>query len=196
MMNFPLDLRFKLIALNPQVFVTDAAGTLICYVRQQAFKLKEAVTIFSDAAQTVPLYTIKADRILDLSAQYHIADVAGAPLGTLGRRGLRSLWRAHYEIQRGGQLAFTVREENPWIKVIDGVLGEIPVLGLLTGYVFHPAYRVSRAEGDAPVLRAVKRPAFLEGRYTLERTGALDDGEERLAVLSVLMMLLLERSRG
>jgi len=196
MMNFPLELRFKLIALNPQVFVTDAAGALICYVRQQAFKLKEAVTVFSDAAQTVPLYTIKADRVLDLSAQYHIADVAGAPLGTLQRRGLRSLWRAHYEIQHGGQPVFVVREENPWIKVVDGVLGEIPVLGLLSGYLFHPAYRVSRAAGDVPVLRAVKRPAFLEGRYTLEQTGALDDGEERLAVLSVLMMLLLERSRG
>jgi hypothetical protein len=44
--------------------------------------------------------------------------------------------------------------------------------------------------------RVVKRPAFLEGVYRIEALGALDAEDERLAVLSVLMVLLLERQRG
>ena len=196
MINFPLDLRFKLVALSGQISVTDATGQLICYVKQKAFKLKEAVTVFADAAQTRALYTVAADRVLDISAQYHIRDVAGAPIGTVQRRGMRSIWRAHYEILRDGAPAFVMQEENPWIKVIDGVLEDIPLVGMLTGYILHPAYRATRAGSGEAVLRAVKQPALFEGRYKVDRIGALDDDEERLIVLGVLMLLLLERSRG
>jgi len=55
---------------------------------------------------------------------------------------------------------------------------------------------VSRAGSEEPMLRAVKQPAFFEGRYRVESPGALPDDEERLALLSILMMLLLERQRG
>ncbi len=196
MLNFPLDLRFKIIAIAPQISVFDATGQLICYVRQKAFKLKEAVTVFSDAAQTRPLYQIHADRILDIGATYHIAETSGRAIGAVRRQGMRSIWRAHYEIEHGGRSAFQIREENPWIKVLDGLLGDIPVVGLLSGYVLHPAYRVTRAGSDEQVVRAVKRPAFFEGRYGIDRTGTLSEDEERLILLSLLMMLLLERDRG
>lgn len=33
MFNYPLNLSFKIIALAPQVRVTDAAGNLLLYVR-------------------------------------------------------------------------------------------------------------------------------------------------------------------
>ncbi|MDQ3519857.1 MAG: hypothetical protein M3466_15835 [Gemmatimonadota bacterium] len=195
-MDFPLDLRFKTIALAPQISVTEPSGGIVAYVRQKAFKLKEAVTVFGDVAQTRALYRIAADRVFDISAKYHIEDVGGSPLGVLQRQGMRSFWKAHYEIHRGGQPLFVVREENPWIKIIDGVLGEIPVVGLLAGYAFHPAYRVTRVGSDTPMLRLIKRPALFEGRYTIERLTVLSQDEELLMVLGLLMLVLLERSRG
>jgi len=195
-MDFPLDLRFKTIALAPQISVTDPSGRILAYVRQKAFKLKEAVTVFGDVAQTRPMYRIAADRVFDISAQYHIEDVSGTPLGVLQRQGMRSFWKAHYQINRAGQPLFVIREENPWIKIIDGLLEQIPVIGLLTGYAFHPAYRVTRADSDTPAFRLVKRPALLEGRYTIERLAVLGQDEELLALLGILMLVLLERSRG
>ncbi len=51
---------------------------------QKAFKLKEAVTVFGDEEQTRPLYTIKADRVFDISAQHNIDDMAGQPVGMIG----------------------------------------------------------------------------------------------------------------
>ena len=195
-MNFPLELRFKLLAIASQITVTDAAGRVICYVKQKAFRLREAVTVYADATQQRPLYRISADRVIDFSARYHVEDEAGQPLGTVQRSGMRSIWRAHYEVQQGGQPRFVVREENPWVKVVDNLLGEIPVLGILTGYLFHPAYVVTRADSGQAMLRVVKRPALFEGRYTVEQLGAIPDAEEPLAVLGILMMLLLERTRG
>jgi hypothetical protein len=196
-MRFPLDLRFRIVAISPQISVTDAAGTLQFYVKQKAFTLKESITVFRDAAQTRPIYRIAADRVIDISANYRIDDEGGTPLGTLRRRGMRSLWRAHYEVLRGGLPFLTIREENPWTKVLDGLLGEIPILGLFTGYMLHPAYRVARVGGPAaPVMRAVKRPAFFEGRFAIEQLEELAPPEQTLAVLAVLTLLLLERRRG
>ena len=195
-MDFPLQLQFKKLALSPQISVTDAGRRLLFYVKQKAFKLKEAVTVFADAEQTQPLYTINADRVLDFSARYHINETSGFSLGTLQRQGRRSLLRAHYEVLRGGGPVMHIREENPWVRVGDALFSEIPLLGILSGYVFNPAYIVSRADNGAPLMRVKKEAAFLEGSYSISRTGELSENDERLAVLSVLMMVLLEKHRG
>ena len=195
-MNFPLDLRFKLLAISSQISVRDGMGQLLCYAKQKVFRLKEAVTIFADEAQTHPLYRIDADRIIDISARYRIEDMAGRPIGVVQQRGMRSLWRAHYDVQRDDAPVFTIQEENPWVKVADGFLSQLPLIGVLSGYLFHPAYRVTRSDTGSGALRVVKLPALFEGRYQVESLAAMAEEDARLAVLSVLVMLLLERQRG
>jgi hypothetical protein len=193
--NYPLQLSFKILAIARQLSVTDATGRLVFYVKQKAFKLKESVTIFADLEQTLPLYTINADRVLDFSASYHLTDRYGAPIGIVRRQGMRSVWKAHYEIVDGDVPALTIQEANPWIKFLDGLIGEIPVIGMLTGYFFHPAYMVVRQDGTA-VMRLEKQPAFLEGRYSIEKLASLSEPEEIRVLLGLLMVVLLERSRG
>jgi hypothetical protein len=194
-MNFPLDLSFKKIALSPQVKVSDAAGQVVLYTKQKAFKLKEAVTVFADEAQTRPLYTIKADRVLDFNAKYNIADASGRQLGAIARKGRKSLWRAQYEVLDGGGPALTIREENGWVKVGDALFGEIPVIGIFSGYLFNPSYVITNTAG-APLMRLSKQPAFFEGRFRVEKLAELSPADETRAVLAFLMMVLLERRRG
>jgi uncharacterized protein YxjI len=194
-MNFPLDLSFKMVALNPQVKVSDASGSVVLYTKQKAFKLKEAVTVFADVEQTRPLYTINADRVLDFNAKYNIADTAGRPLGAIARKGRKSLWRAQYEVIDGGGQTLTIQEENGWVKVGDALFGEIPFVGIFSGYVFNPTYLLSNAAG-APLMRLSKQPAFMEGKFRIERLAEMSEQDETRAVLSFLMMVLLERRRG
>jgi uncharacterized protein YxjI len=194
-MQYPLGLNFKIMALAPQISVTDASGQQVFYVKQKLFKLKEAVTVFADAAQTRPLYTINADRIIDFSAQYHFTDLMGMPLGSVKRDGMKSLWRSRYNILNGSSPNLVIREENPWIKVVDGLVGQIPVVGMFSGYLLHPAYLVSR-EDNTGVMRLVKMPAFFEGKFKIDKLAELPPAEETRILLSLLMMVLLERSRG
>ncbi|HST63460.1 MAG TPA: hypothetical protein VLK84_32410 [Longimicrobium sp.] len=194
-MDYPLQLSFKLLALTPQVYVRDAAGQLRMYVKQKMFKLKEQITVFADEGQTIPLYHIKADRVIDFSARYNFSAPDGRPLGSVQRRGMRSIFRANYEILRGDQVILTLREANPLAKVGDALFGQIPVLGMFAGYVFHPKYTVQRPDG-VEVLHAAKQAALFEGRYAVEKRTALSPEDEGLAILSILMMLLLERRRG
>jgi uncharacterized protein YxjI len=194
-MQYPLGLNFKIMALAPQISVTDASGQQVFYVKQKLFKLKEAVTVFADAAQTRPLYTINADRIIDFSAQYHFTDLMGMPLGSVKRDGMKSLWRSRFNILNGSSPNLVIREENPWIKVVDGLVGQIPVVGMFSGYLLHPAYLVSR-EDNTGVMRLVKMPAFFEGKFRIDKLAELSPAEETRILLSLLMMVLLERSRG
>ena len=64
-MNYPLKLSFKLLAIASQIYVRDANGNLLGYVKQKLFKLKENIDVFADEGQTQLLFNIKADRMLD-----------------------------------------------------------------------------------------------------------------------------------
>lgn len=195
-MEYPLNLSFKVLALAPQISVTDDRGNLVFYVKQKLMKLKESVTVFADAEQTEPLYYLNADQVIDFSARYHFADADGTTVGAVQRRGMKSLWRAHYDILDGDRTVLQIREANPWTKVADGLLGEIPILGMLTGYLFHPAYMVTKTDGVS-VMRLEKQRAFLETRFTITKQQAdLTPPEETQVLLSLLMMVLLERQRG
>ncbi|MFZ4766265.1 MAG: hypothetical protein ACOYMN_15045 [Roseimicrobium sp.] len=194
-MNYPLQLRFKILALAPQIFVRDARGATICYVKQKLFRFREKVEVFADDSRHSLLGTIQADRILDFSANYAFQMQDGSRLGSVRRRGLRSIWRAHYEIlDDTGAVAFVVREENPVAKLVDSMLGQIPIVGLFTGLVCHPRYLVSR--NGIPVAQFTKGRALLESYFTMEKLGDLDAREELRIVLSLIMFVLLERSRG
>jgi hypothetical protein len=194
-MNYPLQLSFQILSIGRKLSISDSTGNLIFYVKQKAFKLKESVTIFADVDQNVPLYTLNADRVLDFSASYHFADNRGVPIGTVRRKGMRSLWKARYDILNGGGPVMTIQEENPWSKVLDALFCEIPLIGIFSGYVFHPEYVVAREDGTA-LMRLKKEPAFFQGKFSIEKLALLNEQEETRILLSLIMMVLLERQRG
>ncbi|MGJ5632324.1 hypothetical protein [Nostoc sp. CALU 1950] len=194
-MQYPLELTFKFWALAPQMSVVDAQGNLAFYVKQKLFKLKEAITIFADAEQSRPIYYIKADRIIDFSARYNFTDSNGTYIGSVKRRGLKSLWRARYDIFDGDTTVLNIQEKNPWVKIADALFAEIPIVGMFTGYVFNPVYLVSRADGTI-VMRLEKIPTFLSRKFIIKAVDQLSDRQEQQILISLMMMLLLERNRG
>lgn len=195
-MNYPLDFSFKLLALASQIYIRDATGNLLGYVKQKLLKLKEDINVFADEQQTQHLYNIKADRVIDFSANYNFTDSQGQHLGAIKRQGMRSIWKANYDIiDPTGNLCFKINEENGWVKVIDAFAGEVPILGMFTGYLFNPAYIISRPDGT-PVARIAKQPAFFEGKFRLEKQTELSLEDETRVLLGVLTMTLLERARG
>ncbi len=195
-MNYPLTLTFKLLTLGTRIYVRDANENLIGFVRPKRFKLKEDISVFADENQTRILFNIKADRIIDFSARYNFVDSGGNFLGSIKRQGMRSLWKTHYQISDAGdRQILEIHEENAWIKIVDSLVGEIPILGMFTGYVFNPAYIVSRMD-NTPIVRLQKQPALFEGKFQAVTEAQLSQSEESLVLLGVLTMTLLERNRG
>jgi len=194
--QFPVKLTFKIGTLSNDFVAQDAAGNTIVYVRQKLLKLIEEVQVFNNESRSELMYTIRANRWIDFTATYTFTNRQSYDIGRIVRKGWASLWKAHYEIYDDKQqLDLAVREENPWAKVFDSMLGEIPFLGLLTGYLFHPSYIVTRPNGT-PVVRLKKETSFFGRIFTIEKLAEFETGEEERILLGLMMMILLERQRG
>ncbi len=195
MQQYPLELTFKFWSLSPQITINNSQGQTVMHVQQKLFKLKELIHVFADTARTQDIYNIKADRIIDWSARYDFSDAAGRTIGAVKRKGMKSLWKAHYDVYDGEQVVFTIEEENAWIKVIDSLLSEVPIVGMFTGYFFNPTYLVQRPNGHE-VVRLSKVPSFMSRIFTIKAVDKLSEQEEPQVLLSLMMLLLLERNRG
>ncbi len=196
-LNYPLDFKFKITTLASDFNITDKNGNYVAYVRQKMFKLKEDVIVFNDESKSKELFRIKANQWIDFNASYSLSEIAtGRSFGRLARKGMRSIWKASYDIlDANDQPKFKIQEDNGWVKVFDNMVGEIPVIGMFTGYFLNPSYTVTGMDGKA-YFRLKKMPSFFGRRFQLDRLIDIDDEEESLVILSLLMMTLLERARG
>ncbi|MDF1751561.1 MAG: hypothetical protein P1U89_02180 [Verrucomicrobiales bacterium] len=195
-MKFPLQLTFPIISVAQQFTVTDADENTVCYVRQKILKIREAIEVFTDKKRTTKICDIKADRIIDFSATYQFFDTDGKVFGAVARKGMRSIFKAHYEIFENDKADMIINEENPFVKMIDGFIGQIPIVGAFTGLMFHPSYLVADAETGKELIRIRKQSSFFEAKFTLEQLCDLDDDDELRIVLSTIMLVLLEKDRG
>lgn len=194
--QFPVNFKFKISTLSNDFTATDANGQMIAYVRQKLIKLKEDIQIYSDESRSQVNYQIKADKWLDFSAAYSFFDADGSEIGKIARKGWRSLWKAEYDIiDQNQNPQYKVQEENGWVKVMDSFLGGVPILGMLTGYVFNPSYMVTD-QNNNQIVRLKKLPSFFGRHFELTKIGALDSDDDDRIMLGLMMMILLERARG
>jgi hypothetical protein len=194
MVNYPLELSFKIATIGTRVRVVDAAGRQIAYLRKKKFRLKEDVRIYEDESLERELYRIRANRVVDFGASYAVSGPDGRPLGAIRQRGVRSIWKSSYEVSGpNGKTIGVIHEENPFVKVLDGLAEAVPFADSLGGLFFNPAYLVDL--GGETVLRMQKERSVFESRFRLDRLSDLSE-EEDLLLASLMMVLLLERDRG
>ena len=62
------------------------------------FKLKEDVVVYNNESKTQENFRIKANQWIDFNASYGITDNSGKNLGKIARKGMRSIWKATYNI--------------------------------------------------------------------------------------------------
>ena len=155
--------------------------------------------IFTDKTKNTKLGTIKANKVLDWSARYFFESISGAEIGSVGRKGMRSLWKASYETFNPSEDTpdYHITEENPVAKIFDCLIGEIPIVGMASSYLFNPKYLATQNNGGKAVMRVTKKPALWEGKFQIDKLSEeLTPQQELNLIFSFIMLLLLERSRG
>lgn len=194
-LNYPLNFTFKPLTLASDFNITDANEQFIGYARQKLLKIKEDVVIFDSPQKNKELFRIKADRWLDFNANYNIS-TSGESLGKIARKGMKSIWKATYNIlDNNGNSKYTISEENAWVKILDSFIGELPIIGAFTGYFLNPTYILKNQQGEI-LFKLKKQPSFFGRRFQLHKIKEIEDKDETLIVLSFMMMTLLERARG
>ena len=196
-LNYPLKLRFKIGTLANDFSIEDSNGKSIAYVRQKMFKFIDEIQVYTDSSKNDLVFTIKANKWIDFSAAYTFTNSHGKEIGRVGRKGWASIWKARYDIfDDNQQLEFQIQEENAWTKVWDGLMGEIPVVSMFTGYMFNPKYMVKDTNGNNQ-MRLKKDASFFGRQFSVTKENPdLDQESEEKILLSLMMMILLERKRG
>ena len=85
--------------LGKKFHIYDADENLVGFSKMKAFKLKEDVRIYRDESMEEEWLKIAARSIIDFGASYDITDSkTGEVLGTLRRKGLKSLFRDSWQV--------------------------------------------------------------------------------------------------
>lgn len=94
--------------------IYDPVGTVLFYSKLKAFKLKEDIRLYAGEDMNVELLTIRARNIIDFGAAYDVVDSqSGEPVGTLRRKGFRSMLRDEWIIMNAaGQEIGTIQEDS------------------------------------------------------------------------------------
>jgi uncharacterized protein YxjI len=194
--NYPIELNFKKIALAKQAMLTDSKGNSVAYARQKVLKLKEELEVFEDKTKAKRICTIKANKVIDFSAAYHFYTENKQCFGSVQRKGLLSIWKATYLVDdsSGNQYA-TIKEENPFAKLVDSLLGGLPFVGFACNYIFNSSY-ITKSKDGTELFRLTKVPSFWGALFKIDKLAEVTPDEEIRCMMSLLMMIFLEKSRG
>ena len=104
---------FKLFGGSFRIY--DPMGNLAIFASMKAFKLKEDITLYPDESKSFELLSIKARNIIDFSSAYDVFDPAtGEKLGTLKRKGLKSMLKDEWIIMDAMDNDIGVIQEDSW----------------------------------------------------------------------------------
>jgi uncharacterized protein YxjI len=92
-------LKRQVFALTGKLRFFNSQGQLVLFSEQKMFKLREDIRLYADEQKTQEVLSIKARQIVDFSAAYNVVDtLSGEKVGTLRRKGLKSILRDEWEV--------------------------------------------------------------------------------------------------
>lgn len=200
---FPLTLEFKF-SLFTELRVTDARGQLVAVVKEKKFSVRDEVRIYRDEQKQVQTHRMKARGFLagalDWKASRLIERLDGTPVGALQAQGMRTLWAAGYDLLGpNGEPRFAIRDDHPWLGLIEGALDAIPFIGdfIAMGfdYLVNPTYTVTDTGGQA-AYRVHKKRSFMARRFTVEELQPRAGQDDELVLMGLIQLILRERERG
>lgn len=194
-LQYPLHFRFRVTSLANDFSAKDALGNSIYYVREKIFTIRDHIMVYRDESKAELLYELKSNKLIDFQQTFTITDRTGKVIGKVRRKSIKSLWRSTFNLMDSNdQQDHTIKEKNPWVKFWDGLFGELPLIGMLSGYVFNPSY-ILRDNNEEAVFEITKEPSFFGRKFIVNKLTDKEVDDERF-VLSLMLMILIERRNG
>lgn len=194
-LQYPLHFKFRISTLSNDFIAKDSSGKTIFYIREKILAWRDQMKVYSDESKSQLLYEIRSNKLIDFQQTFTITRATGEIIGKVRRKSIRSLWKSTFRLMDiNDNHDHTIQEKNAFVKFWDGIFGEIPLIGMLSGYVFNPVYILSSNQGEA-LFELKKEPSFFGRRFTVHKLTQADVNDERM-VLSLALMILSERSRG
>ncbi len=147
---------------------SKAEGDLLVFVEQKRMKLREEITFWSDRSKAIPLFSIKAENILDPRGRYQLLDPAGQVIARFKKNFARSLAKSTWHLQdAAGNETGVALERNLFAALFRRYATLIPYVGEFLGLMPIP-YNFDFTTSDESVRQAtLERLWSIRDRYRL-----------------------------
>ncbi len=168
-------------------------GPLLAFVEQKRMKLREQIDFFADREKTQPLFSVKAENILDPRGRYQLLDPSGAIIArfkkNFGQSLLRSTW--HLQDSEGNETGIA-KERNLFAALFRRFATLVPYIGEFLG-LMPVAYHFDFRGSDDTLRASVERIWSIRDRYRLKVTDDGQDLDRRLLIGMAVCMDALQR---
>lgn len=143
---------------------------MVAFAQQKRLAFKEKVIFYSDRSKSLPMFTFRAEKVLDVHGRYLIEDMNGTTLGGFRKLFKQSLIASTWQIfDAEGTPRINVGENNTALAVLRRFGGYLPVVGELVDLIvlffrYHFAF-TSADSGEH--LGEYRKTTLLRDYYTL-----------------------------
>lgn len=111
------------------LYDNDTKGARVAFAEQERFAFREAISVWTDDAKSDVLFTVKAEKILDVHGKFLVHDAAGALLGYCRKAFGASLLRSTWEIyDAADRLLYVAKERSQVMAIVRRVAQFVPYL--------------------------------------------------------------------
>jgi hypothetical protein len=118
--------KYAVYAADP----TGSKGQLVAFAQQKRLAFKEKVLFYSDVEKTQPIFTLRAEKVLDVHGRYLVEDMQGNLIGGFKKEFKKSLIKSTWTILgQNDQPLFTVAENSLTLAIFRRFAGFLPIVG-------------------------------------------------------------------
>ena len=129
--SFLLQQKLTLLVNRYEYFTYDGGvkGALIAFAEQKRFTFRESITVWTDESRAEVLFSVKAEKILDIHGKFLVRDAADNLIGYCRKAFGASLFRSTWEVYSASdELLFTATEKNKFIAITRRIARFFPYL--------------------------------------------------------------------
>jgi uncharacterized protein YxjI len=136
--SFLLAQRITVLVNRYEYYTYDNAlrGACVAFAEQKRFTFREQITVWGNESRAEVLFTIQAEKVLDVHGKFLVQDSSGALLGycqkVFGASLLRSTWEVY---DANGVLVCIAHEANQGMALFRRALQFVPVVGEFASFV-------------------------------------------------------------
>lgn len=168
-MVYLIEQKITPLANQYRVFNADRSGNkaeLLAFVQQKRFAFKEQVDFYSDEAKSQVIFSVKAEKVMDIHGNFIVTSYEGQQIGAIRKKFGSSLLRSTWEILHNGDIYLTVQERSVALAIMRRLWSFVPIIGDLPFFFkFHFDFLL----GNPPqVVANYNKLTLLRDHYKLE----------------------------
>lgn len=176
------------------VYDTDNDGNknrLVAFAQQKRLTFKEQVTFYNDEAKTTPIFTLRAEKVLDVHGRFIIEDMQGSRIGAFKKEFKASLIKSTWRIlDADNQTKMTFAENSLALALFRRFAGFVPIVGDLIEVVsWFLRYHFSFTDTTNQEVGKYKKTTLFRDHYALAMTDDAYSNEDWRVFAAVAVAL-------